>query len=126
MTNKELWQAVLAQIQFNVSRANFATWFRNTKILFNQKGKIIIGVENSFSKEWLATKYSSLILKILRSLDKNIKSIDFTIQPEKNLFKILSKKMNLKLKKRLNLLLKNLSLTKKPILILVIFSILLL
>ncbi|MBZ9572733.1 chromosomal replication initiator protein DnaA [Patescibacteria group bacterium] len=83
MTNEELWQAVLAQIQFNVSRANFATWFRNTKILSKNERDVLISVENSFSKEWLSNKYSSLILKILRSLDKDIKSIEFKVNSKK-------------------------------------------
>jgi len=83
MTNEELWQAVLAQIQFKVSRANFATWFKNTKIVSRENGKIVISVENSFCKEWLANKYYSLILKILRNLDKNIKSIDFLATQER-------------------------------------------
>jgi len=80
MTNKELWQSVLAQIQFAVSRANFATWFRNTEIISNQEGKVIVSVPNSFSKEWLSNKYHSLILKILRSLDKDIRMIEFTVK----------------------------------------------
>lgn len=86
MSNEELWQSVLAQIQFSVSRANFATWFRNTRIFSKENGKVIISVENSFSKEWLANKYYSLILKILRNLDKEIKALEFTINPEKNTF----------------------------------------
>ena len=83
MTNEELWQTVLAQIQFSVSRANFATWFRSTKISSKEDGKVIISVENSFSKEWLNNKYSSLILKILRSLNPEIKGIDFSVTSEK-------------------------------------------
>ncbi|GAI07462.1 unnamed protein product, partial [marine sediment metagenome] len=83
MNNEELWQAVLAQIQFNVSRANFATWFRSTKILSKDKSDVLVSVENSFSKEWLSNKYSSLILKILRSLDKDIKSIEFKVNQKK-------------------------------------------
>jgi len=83
MTNEELWQAVLAQIQFKVSRANFATWFKNTKIVSRENGKIVISVENSFCKEWLANKYYSLILKILRNLEKNIKSINFLATQER-------------------------------------------
>lgn len=84
MTNEELWQTVLAQIQFSISRANFATWFKNTKIFSIEDGKAVVSVENSFSKEWLDNKYSSLILKSLRELDGNVKSIDFLISPEKN------------------------------------------
>lgn len=86
MTNEELWQSVLAQIQFSVSRASFATWFRNTRIFSKENGKIVVSVENSFSKEWLDKKYSSLILKILRNLNNEIKGIEFTIEPEKKSF----------------------------------------
>jgi len=83
MNNEELWQAVLAQIQFGVSRANFATWFRNTKIISKKDGEVMISVPNSFSKEWLSNKYQNTILKILRNLDEGIKMIDYTVQLEK-------------------------------------------
>ena len=83
MDKEELWQAVLAQIQFGVSRANFATWFRNTKILSKKDGEIIVSVPNSFSKEWLSSKYHNTILKILRNLDSGIKIINYTVQLEK-------------------------------------------
>ncbi|MDD5738956.1 MAG: chromosomal replication initiator protein DnaA [Candidatus Pacebacteria bacterium] len=79
MNNEELWQAVLAQAQFDVSRANFATWFNNTRILSNKNGEVTISVPNNFSKEWLSSKYQSLILKILRSCDNNIRLIGFTV-----------------------------------------------
>jgi len=82
MTNEELWQSVLAQIQFNVSRANFATWFHNTKIVSNKNGEVLISVPNSFSKEWLSNKYYSIILKILRSLDKDIRMIEFFVKTD--------------------------------------------
>ena len=80
MNNEELWQAVLAQAQFDISRANFATWFNNTSILSNEAGEVTISVPNNFSKEWLSSKYQSLILKILRSCDTNIRLIGFTVE----------------------------------------------
>lgn len=80
MTNEELWETVLAQIQFGVSRANFATWFRNTRVASNKSGEIIVSVPNSFSQEWLTNKYQSTILKILRSLDGNIRQVCFAVK----------------------------------------------
>lgn len=79
MSNDELWQAVLAQIQFSVSRANFATWFRSTKIATNENGEITVTVPNLFSQEWLENKYQSLILKILRSLDGGVRHVCFAV-----------------------------------------------
>ncbi|MDO8524779.1 MAG: chromosomal replication initiator protein DnaA [bacterium] len=80
MTNEELWQSVLAQVQFDVSRANFATWFKNTKVVSNKEGEVLISVPNTFSKEWLSSKYQSLILKVLRSCDNNIRLISFSVE----------------------------------------------
>lgn len=79
MTKEELWQAVLAQVQFNMSPANFATWFKNTKILDKTGEKVIVSVPNNFSKEWLENKYNKSILKILRDLDQEIKEIKYDI-----------------------------------------------
>jgi chromosomal replication initiator protein len=79
MTNEELWQATLAQVQFNTSPAIFSTWFRNTKILDRKDEKIIISVPNNFSKEWLENKYNKELLKILRSLNPEIKEVKYNL-----------------------------------------------
>ncbi len=81
MTNEELWQSVLAQIQLNISPANFATWFANTKISSTEEDIITVSVPNSFSKEWLEQKYHKDILKILKSLDDNIKDVKYIVSP---------------------------------------------
>jgi chromosomal replication initiator protein len=70
---------VLAQVQLNISQANFATWFKNTQINANKEGKALVLVPNSFVKEWLQNKYSNNILKILHDLDENIKEVEFLI-----------------------------------------------
>jgi len=82
MDNIELWQSVLAQMQFHISKANFATWFQNTEIISKDNEKIIISVPNAFSKEWLSNKYNKLILKTLHDIDDSIKDLDFIIKPQ--------------------------------------------
>ncbi len=82
MDNLELWQSVLAQMQFHISKANFATWFQNTEIISKDNEKIIISVPNAFSKEWLSNKYNKLILKTLHDIDDSIKDLDFIIKPQ--------------------------------------------
>jgi len=79
MSNEELWQAVLAQIQLNTSPANFATWFKNTEISSQKEGQVVISTPNSFVKEWLKNKYGKSIFKILHSLDEKIKEVNFDI-----------------------------------------------
>ena len=75
MTNEELWQAVLAEIELSISKANFITWFKNTSILSNKDGCISIGVPNGFAKEWLENKYRSYILKALRNIQGDVREV---------------------------------------------------
>ncbi|PIR72647.1 MAG: chromosomal replication initiator protein DnaA [Candidatus Nealsonbacteria bacterium CG10_big_fil_rev_8_21_14_0_10_36_24] len=85
MNNEELWQSVLAQIQLNISQANFATWFKNTEIGLKKEGKIAVLVPNSFVKEWLENKYNKNILKILHSLDEEIKEVEYMVGKGKSI-----------------------------------------
>ena len=48
MTNQEIWQITLGEIELSISKANFITWFKNTNIVSNEKSKIVIGVPNGF------------------------------------------------------------------------------
>jgi chromosomal replication initiator protein len=79
MNREELWQAVLAQIQLTISPANFATWFKNTKIIELKSGQVVISVPNAFAKEWLEQKYNKNVLKILHGLDETIKEVKYVL-----------------------------------------------
>lgn len=79
MNHEDLWQSVLAQVQLNISPANFSTWFKNTRITGKENEMVIISVPNSFTKEWLEQKYNKLIFKILHSLDEQIKGVRYEI-----------------------------------------------
>lgn len=83
LTNDELWKAVLGQIELSLSKANFVTWFKNTRVMSNQGGLVTIGVPNGFAKEWLENKYNLHILKALKSLDPGITEIRCVISQER-------------------------------------------
>lgn len=80
MTKDELWQAALAQLQFKISPANFATWLKNTFILSKKEGTVLVSVPNNFSKEWLEHKYNKIIFQAIRSLDGEIREIRYTVE----------------------------------------------
>jgi chromosomal replication initiator protein len=79
MEKEEMWQAVLAQLQFHISKANFATWLKGTSIIEKKDGQVVVGTPNNFSKEWIQTKYHKLIQKILRNLDEEVKEVKYTV-----------------------------------------------
>ncbi len=79
MTKENLWKAVLAQIQLDISEANFNTWFKHTNVSHIDKDKLIISVPNSFVKNWLLNKYHKNILKAVRELNSDVKNVDYKI-----------------------------------------------
>lgn len=83
--NDRLWQAVLGEIELSVSRGNYLTWFKHTKLIKNSDGLIVIGVANVFVKQQHEKKYIDLITT---TLNKN------GIYPTKIEFKIHSSAAN--------------------------------
>lgn len=79
MTNEELWQAALGEIELAISKANFITWFKNTSILSIKDSRVTIGVPNGFAKEWLENKYNLYILRALRNIQSDIKEVSCII-----------------------------------------------
>ena len=76
---KQIWQAVLGNLELSLSKANFTTWFKNTMVLDQAGDKIIVGVPNTFTKEWLHNKYHQDILKAVRTINPEIKTVEYQI-----------------------------------------------
>jgi chromosomal replication initiator protein len=85
--NDRLWQSVLGEIELSVSRASFATWFKNTALLERESDKITIGVPNIFAKQQLEDKYNELIKTTLDKNGASVKNLTFTIHNNPSLKK---------------------------------------
>ncbi|KKT77255.1 MAG: Chromosomal replication initiator protein DnaA [Candidatus Giovannonibacteria bacterium GW2011_GWC2_44_8] len=82
MTNEELWQTALNELELAVSKANFMTWFQNTSVADHQDGSVVLNVPNAFAKEWLEHKYHKFILKALRNLAPDVRNVEYAISSE--------------------------------------------
>lgn len=80
--NSQLWNSVLSEVESQISRANFSTWFRNTYIAKQDDGMIYVAVPNEFVKEWLSTKFHKMILKSLRELSDGVRGLEYVIAKE--------------------------------------------
>lgn len=86
MTNHEIWQAVLAEFELKVTKANFSTWFKSTGIGEYSNGHVTICVPNTFTQSWLSKKYhSDLIKSIERITGKPVRKIEYRIENVKNI-----------------------------------------
>ncbi len=79
MTNQQLWQTALGELELNLSKANFITWFKNTSIISKTGNEIVVSVPNAFTKEWLENKYHKFILKTLQNKAPEINTITYLI-----------------------------------------------
>ena len=70
---------MLGEMELSLSRANFATWFKNTLILSRDKNQVVVSVPNGFIKEWLENKFNKKILQSVRSLSPEIREVKYTI-----------------------------------------------
>jgi chromosomal replication initiator protein len=82
---KTLWDEVLGEIEGQVSKANFKTWFKDTFINKYDNGTVYIGVPNTFVKDWLIKKFHKNILKLLRETTGEVRAVEYVVtKSEKN------------------------------------------
>ncbi|MDE2001196.1 MAG: chromosomal replication initiator protein DnaA [Patescibacteria group bacterium] len=79
MEFEQLWQNALSEIEVQISKPNFATWLKSSRLLDKQDGVVLVGLPNTFAKEWVENKYQKIILNALRNLDQSTKKVQFTV-----------------------------------------------
>src|SRR3989344_4040204 len=76
---EKLWTAALGEIEIQISRPNFLTWFKNSTLVEKRDGTATVGLPNGFAKEWVEHKYQKVILGAVRALDDTTKKVEFVI-----------------------------------------------
>ena len=80
METEKLWQSVLGEVEIQLSKANFLTWLKDSRLAKKEDNEICISLPNNFVKTWVEDKYQKMLLGIARSFDDSIKKISFVIQ----------------------------------------------
>lgn len=84
MTNQQLWQAILGNLELTVSKPNFTTWFKNTTIFDKTDSTLVVGVPSAFIRDWLQKKYNAEITKVVKDLAPEIKEVKYQIMTGSN------------------------------------------
>ena len=79
---KALWENTLVDIELEISKANFSTWFKNTHVIKVEDDMVYLSVENAFVKDWLYKKYHKTILKILRNFVPSARGLEYVIKKD--------------------------------------------
>ncbi|MFA5629420.1 MAG: chromosomal replication initiator protein DnaA [Dehalococcoidales bacterium] len=82
---QEIWEAALGELQLQINKPNYQTWFQGTEGLEFTDGHFYISTPNAFVAEYLEKSQRSLIEKTLIGLVKSKVAVHFqvsSIQPE--------------------------------------------
>lgn len=79
MDLNQLWQLTLSEMEVQLSRANFATWLKNSQLIDKREGVFFVALPNNFVKEWIENNYQKNILGVLRNFDVSAKKLEFIV-----------------------------------------------
>src|SRR3990167_4011291 len=79
MELNDLWKTALAEIELNISRAAFLTWFKDTSAIEMDGHRVSVSVPNGFVKEWLENKYNKFVLRAVRNINSQVKEVSYVI-----------------------------------------------
>ncbi len=82
MDAKHVWRAALGELQVSLSPANFETWLRDTHIVDVDDNRFRIAVPNGFAKDWLETRYRSLISQTLARIVGYSVQVEFVVSAQ--------------------------------------------
>ncbi len=85
MDAKHVWRAALGELQVSLSPANYETWLRSTSLVEVDGNRFRIAAPNGFARDWLETRYRSLISQTLARVVGYSVQVEFVVQsPEES------------------------------------------
>jgi hypothetical protein len=81
----QLWQDVLDQLQFQMTKAIFVTWLKNTELISVAGQRYTIAVESKRAKEWLEHRLKRTVARALaQAVGKDDIQVDFVVRPSQS------------------------------------------
>ena len=79
MSAEQAWQSALGQLQMEMPKASFDTWVRDTQLVSYENGLFVIGVQNAYAREWLESRLSSTVIRLLMGIMNRSVDVRFVI-----------------------------------------------
>ena len=75
----QAWQSALGQLQMEMPKASFDTWVRDTRVVNYDDGHFSIGVRNAYARDWLESRLTSTVTRLLMGIMNREVSISFVV-----------------------------------------------
>ncbi|MGB8005081.1 MAG: chromosomal replication initiator protein DnaA [Gaiellaceae bacterium] len=79
MDAKQVWRAVLGELQVSLSPANFETWLKDTQLVEIDDNRFRIAAPNGFARDWLDNRYRTLISQTLARVVGGSVQVEFVV-----------------------------------------------
>jgi len=79
MNSQQAWQATVGQLQMEMSKAAFDTWVRSAEMVSHQQDTFTIGVQNAYARDWLESRLSSTVNRLLTGIMGRPQAVRFIV-----------------------------------------------
>jgi chromosomal replication initiator protein len=79
MNVQQAWQATLGQLQMEMSKQAFDTWVRDAEFISHQDCTFLVGVQNAYARDWLESRLSSTVSRLLTGLMGQPQAVSFVV-----------------------------------------------
>ena len=83
MDASQAWQAVLGQLQLEMAKATYDTWVKDARFVAFEDGSYIIGVQNAYARDWLDSRLTSTVSRLLTGMMNRTVEVRFVVWQEK-------------------------------------------
>ena len=79
MNGHQAWQSLISQLQLEMSKATFDTWVKSSELIKYENQTFTIGVQNAYARDWLDSRLSSTVNRILTGMMNETVSVEFIV-----------------------------------------------
>lgn len=85
MNIDQAWDSVLAQLQSDMPKASFETWLSDARPVSFENGALTVGVPNAYARDWLESRLSSTISRLLVGILSSNVAVSFVVAQSEEL-----------------------------------------
>jgi chromosomal replication initiator protein len=84
MKAEQAWQAARGQLQIEMPKAAYDTWVDSAELVSYEDGSFIIGVQNAYARDWLHSRLSSTVKRLLTGIMNRTVEVRFIVWQDEN------------------------------------------
>lgn len=82
LSPEQAWKSALGQLQMEMPKASFDTWVRDTRLVSFDAGIVTVGVRNAYARDWLESRLSSTLTRLLMGIMNRDVDVRFVVCDE--------------------------------------------